>query len=210
MQTQTPIPTSLNQHKLDRIATILRWGGLVSFCLQFILAAAAALTLAFAMTGRSFSQQVTQTTVPGVVGGVSTQGVTPGLGIGIFWAVFGVIALLVNLYVAFRLMRFARRLRNVNAAVHPKKADVMQVLKVGVIAGLIGMLFTILGGGATLGLLLSKAIAQPQGVAIYDPVRIIRSLDILVALANMNGIAGNFVATVSTLGLFQWLENQHR
>ncbi len=207
---ETPIPTSLNQHKLDRIATVLRWVGLASFCLQFVLTAAAALTLAFAITGRSFSQQLTPTTVPGVPGGVPTGGVTPGLGIGIFWGVFGVVVLLANLYIAFRLTRFARRLRNLNASVHPKKAEVLQVLKVGVIAGFIGMLVTILGGGATLGLLLSKAIAQPQGVAIYDPARIIRSLDILVALANMNGIAGSFVAAVSTLGLFQWIENQHR
>ncbi|MBW4419476.1 MAG: DUF3611 family protein [Myxacorys californica WJT36-NPBG1] len=208
MQTQTP--TSLNQHKLDRIATVLRWAGLASFCLQFILTAAAALTLVFAITGRSFSQQVSQTTVPGVPGGVPTEGVTPGLGIGIFWAACGVVVLLANLYFAFRLTRFARRLRNPNANVHPKKAEVLQVLRVGVITGLIGMLVTILGGGATLGLLLSKAIAQPQGVAIYDPARIIRSLDVLVAIANMNGIAGNFVATTSTLGLFQWIENQHR
>lgn len=38
-------------------------------------------------------------------------------------------------------------------------------------------------------MLLSKSIAQPQGVAIYDPTRIIRALDIFVAIANMSGIA---------------------
>lgn len=76
------------------------------------------------------------------------------------------------------------------------------------IVGLIGMLLSILGGGATLGVLLSKSVAQPQGVAIYDPTRIIRSLDIFVALANMNAIAAHFVGTVTSLSLLNWLHRQ--
>jgi hypothetical protein len=78
----------------------------------------------------------------------------------------------------------------------------------GAIAGLVGMLLTILGGGATLGVLLAKSIAQPQGVAIYDPNRIIRSLDIFVAMANMNGIAAHFIGTATSLGLLNWLYRQ--
>ncbi|GAB1539440.1 hypothetical protein NUACC21_21060 [Scytonema sp. NUACC21] len=81
----------------------------------------------------------------------------------------------------------------------------MQLLRIGVIAHLVGMLLFILGGGAGLGVLLSKSIAQPQGVAIYDPSRIIRSLDIFVAMSNMNGIAAHFIGTVTSLGLFNWL-----
>jgi hypothetical protein len=53
--------------------------------------------------------------------------------------------------------------------------------------------------------LLSKSIAQPQGVAIYDPTRIIRALDIFVAIANMRGIAAHFVGTGASAGLFIWL-----
>ncbi|WP_414858394.1 DUF3611 family protein [Phormidesmis priestleyi] len=33
-----------------------------------------------------------------------------------------------------------------------------------------------------------------------------RSVDVLVAMANMNGIAGHFVATVAALGLTSWLD----
>jgi hypothetical protein len=70
------------------------------------------------------------------------------------------------------------------------------------------MLLTILGGGAALGVLLAKSIAQPQGMAIYDPTRIIRSLDVFVAMANMIGITGHFVGTIGSLGLFNWLHRQ--
>ncbi|MCY7279246.1 MAG: DUF3611 family protein [Phormidesmis sp. CAN_BIN44] len=33
-----------------------------------------------------------------------------------------------------------------------------------------------------------------------------QSVDVLVAMANMNGIAGHFVATVAALGLTSWLD----
>ncbi len=61
------------------------------------------------------------------------------------------------------------------------------------------MLLTILG------VLLSKAIAQPQAMTIYNPTRVIRSIDIMVAMANMSGITAHFVGTVDSLSVFKWL-----
>ena len=200
MQT-LPEAHSRDSHKLQRIATALRLVGWASFWLELVLAAASGLVLAFAISGRNF----TQLSAPSPGGGVA-QGVTPSLGIGIFWATCGLAVLLFNLYLAFRYTRFARRLRNSNPTVPPKKADVMQVLRLGVIVGLVGLAVSILGGGASLGMLLSKSISQPQGVAIYDPSRIIRSVDVFVAMANMNGIAGHFVATIAALGLHSGID----
>jgi Protein of unknown function (DUF3611) len=111
-----------------------------------------------------------------------------------------------SVYLAFRQTRYAKRLRHPNSALYPSKTEVLKFLKLGVIVGLVGLALTILGGGATLSVLLAKSIAQPQGVAIYDPSRIIRSLDILVAMANMNGIAAHFVGLITSLGLFKWLQ----
>jgi hypothetical protein len=54
----------------------------------------------------------------------------------------------------------------------------------------------------------AKSISQPPGVAITDPERIIRALDVFVAVANINGIAGNFVGVVTSLGLFDWAHRQ--
>lgn len=192
--------------KLGRVAAVLRIAGWVGLWIQLGLAAASSLMLVFAISGRNFSQA----TAPVLGGGIArvSEGTTPGLGIGVFWAVCGVLALLFTIYLAFGLTRLAKRLRNPDPAVHPKKAEVIRVLRLGAIAGLVGMLLTILGGGATLGVLLAKSIAQPQGVAIYDPNRIIRSLDIFVAMANMNGIAAHFIGTATSLGLLNWLYRQ--
>ena len=205
MQTQSEAHTL--SHKRDRIANILRLVGWVSLWLQLGLGAACSLMLLFAISGRNFSQTATPTpSVPGVSGVVnSTQGTTSGTGVGIFWAVCGVLALLFSVYLTFRLTRFARRLRNPNLEIQPKKAEVTQLLRIAAIAGLVGMLLTILGGGSSVGVLLDKSIAQPQGVALYDPNRIIRSLDIFVVMANMTGIAAHFIGTVTALGLINWL-----
>jgi hypothetical protein len=201
MQTQSEVHT-LNP-KIERIANILRLVGWVSLWLQLGLGATSVLMLIFAISGRSFSQAVTP--APGLPIRTYTQSTTPGLSISIFWGICGILAILFTLYLAFRLTRFAKRLRNPNPALHPPKAEVMKILRVAVIAGFVGMLLTILGTGSSLGVLLSKSIAQPQGVAIYDPNRVIRSLDIFVAMASMSGITAHFVGTVASLGLFNWL-----
>lgn len=204
---QTSTESSTLDSKRERVATVLYLAGWFGFWIPLGLAAASGLLLVFAISGRNFNQAVAP--IPGVAVGNFSPALTPGIGIGIFWAICGILVLLFNVYLAFRHTRFGKRLRNPNSSLHPKKADVLQILRLGVITGLVGMLLNILGGGATLGVLLAKSIALPQGViANYDPNRFIRSLDIFVALANMNGIAANFIPTVASLGLFNWLHRQ--
>lgn len=194
------------ESKLEKIGNVLRLTGWIGLSAQIGFGAIAVLMLMFAIAGRSFSQAAALPpgAVPGVVANVN-RGTTPGIGIGIFWAVCGILALLVGIYFAFRQTRLARRLRHADTMKHPTKAEVMNVLRLSAIVGLVGMLLTVLGGGATLGVLLSKSIAQPQGVAIYDPTRGIRSIDIMVAMANMSGIAAHLVGTVASLSVFEWL-----
>lgn len=188
--------------KLERIGNVLRLTGWVGLSLQIGFGAISVLLLMFAIAGRSFSQNTA--VLPGV--GVNVNpGTAPGIGVGIFWAVCGILALLGGIYLAFLQTRFSKRFRHADTMKHPAKSEVMNVLRLGAIVGLVGMLLTILGGGATLGVLLSKAISQPQGVAIYDPTRMIRSIDIMVAMANMSGIAANFVGAVASLSVFEWL-----
>lgn len=201
MQT-TPEPDLLTSRQLERTANVLRLTEWLLFWVQLGLAIASGIMLVFAASGRNFSQAVT-TPVPGAVR--TWQGTTPGLGIGIFWAVCGIIALFVSLYFAFRLTRLARRLRHPNPTVHPRRADVVRLLRLGTIVSLVGLLLAIIGGGATLSVLLVKSIAVPQGVAVYNPTRLIRPLDIFVAMANMNAIAAHFVGMATSLGLYRWL-----
>lgn len=190
--------------KLERISKVLGIVGWSSLWVQAGFGAASILMLLFAITGRSFNQAVTPR--PGVpVAGGYTQGTTPGSGGIIFWAVCGVLVLLFSVFMAFRITRYAKRLRNPDSAVHPKKAELMQLLKIAAIAGFIGMLLTIIGSSSSLSVLLAKSITEPQGVAIYDPTRTIRPIDIFGAIANMSGIVSHFIGTSAAAGLFIWL-----
>ncbi|MBA2747749.1 MAG: DUF3611 family protein [Tatlockia sp.] len=194
------------ESKLEKVGNILRLTGWLGLSVQIGFGVISLLMVVFAIAGRNFSRA---TALPsGITLGVAVpvnQGVTPGIGIGSFWAVCGILALLAGIYIAFRQTRLARSLRHADTLKHPIKAEVITVLRLSAIVGLVGMLLTILGGGATLGVLLSKAIAQPQGVAIYDPTRVIRSINIMVAMTNMSGITAHFVGTVASLGVFEWL-----
>ena len=191
--------------RIEQIAVVLRIAGWSSFVIQTGLAAASSVLLLLAISGRTFNQAIVAP--PGVPGTAitSTQATTPGLGIGIFWAVCGIFVLLFGIYLAFRLVRFSKRLQNPDPLIHPKRAKVMQVLRLAALTGCAGMLLTILGTGTTIAVLLAKSVAQPQGVAIYDPNRIIRSLDVFVAAANTTGITAHFVGAIAALGVFYWL-----
>ncbi|MBE9036217.1 DUF3611 family protein [aff. Roholtiella sp. LEGE 12411] len=168
------------------IGNTVRFTGWLTFWVQLGLAAVSALALLFAYTGRGFTQQP-----------------NAGLGVGIFWAVCGVVVLLFSMYWDFRYTRIGKSLENPNPALHPSKADTVGVIRLGVFLGLVGILLTILGAGATVAVLVAKSISQPPGVAITDPYKIIRALDVFVVLANINGIAAHFVGTVTSLWLLE-------
>lgn len=206
MHTTSVSPTRALDPKVERLALALKVAGWVCFWVLLAFAIATSLILTFAISGRTFSQEVAVQSAPGVT--EVSQAATPGLGVGIFWAVVGVVVLLVSIYLAFRYTRFARRFRSPDPALHPHKQEVLAIFRWGIIVGLAGLVVTILGGGASIGVLLTKSIAQPQGVAIYDPSRIIRSLDVFVALANMNGITAHFISMATALGMYTWLDKQ--
>lgn len=170
---------------IQGIATHFRITGWISLCIQSLVFILSGIALLFAISGRSLSDT------------------TAGTGIGIFWALCGIITLCIGIYLAFRYTRVAKGLLAPNPDLHPKKADTVKLIRVGVIVGLVGMLLTILGAGATLGLLIQKSLALPQGGAVYnyDPKKLIRAFDIFVEMANIVGISAHFAGTVASLWL---------
>ncbi|MBD2448574.1 DUF3611 family protein [Nostoc sp. FACHB-152] len=189
MQTETEVRTVAPS--LQGIGNTIRLTGWVTFWIQLGLAVVSGITVLFAYTGRNFTDQP-----------------NAGLGIGVFWAIAGIIALLFSVYWDFRYTRLGKRLGNPNHALHPSKADTIAALRLGLIVSLVGILLTLLGTGSTLGVLVAKSISQPPGVAITDPNKIIRALDVFVAVANINGITAHFIGTVASLWLIERV-NKH-
>ena len=177
--------------EIRKIANAFRLFGWIGFWVQLGLASVSVLALLFAASGRNFSPD------PGT-----------GIGIGIFWALCGVLVLCPTIVFAFRYTRIAKGLlREPDAHLHPRKVDTVRLLRLGVILGFAGMLLAIIGSGTSIGVLVAKTVSQPPGMAITDPNRIVRALDVFVVLANLNIIAAHFVGTVSSIWL---LDRIHR
>jgi hypothetical protein len=197
MHTESEVRLHEHQHqqsaiapKLQDIGKTIRLTGWITLWVQLGLTIVSGLALLFAATGRDFSQQP-----------------NAGLGIGIFWGLAGILALLFSVYWNYKYTRFGKQLLNPNPALHPSKADTVRAIRLGIVAGLVGILISILGAGATVGVLVAKSVSQPPGVAITDPYRIIRAMDVFVEVANINSIFAHFIGTVGSLWL---LEKAHQ
>ena len=177
---------------LQRVAMSLRTFGGISFWLQLILGVVSLFVLVFA-------------TISGSVGRNTSQA-NQGTGFGVFFAICGLVTLGVGAYFAFRYTRISKDLLESNAAARPSKADTLQIIRLGLIVNLVGMLLTIVGAQAIIGSILAKSFAQPQGAVgvggIVDLNRFVQPLDLFVVQANTNTIAAHFVGITASLWLF--------
>lgn len=178
------IPPAIRQ-----IATNFRLTGWISFWSQLVLGVVSTVVLIVA----NFSRGT----------GDATGASKVGTGFGVFFAVCGLVALGISIYWAFRYVRIARQLRDPNTSLRPSKADTIQLLQLGIMLNLVGMLLTIVGAEAIVGGLIARSIAQPQAYPLYgnNAIPIIRPLDFFVVQANTNTIAGHFAGLVSSFWL---------
>lgn len=173
----------------QQFAVVFRLAGWISFWIQLVLGVVSTLILLAASFSRDVGPQAQR---------------SPGTGAGIVLAVSGVVTLGLSVYLAFRYTRIARRLQSSNSNNRPRKADTIQVLRLGLIVNLVGMLLTILGAQAIAGTLIIRSLSIPQsglGAAIYNPQQLIRPLDIFVVQANTNTVAAHFAGLTVSLFL---------
>jgi uncharacterized membrane protein YidH (DUF202 family) len=163
----------------------------ISFWVQLALGAVSSFALLLAIFSRNSTVQTTTNSV---------------MGFGVFLGIIGILVLCFRLYWANRYRRLDKLLQSPNRELHPRKEEVIQVLQIGLIVSLIGLLLAFLASEVTVIVVLSKALALPQGVAVYRPENVIRSLDLLVVLANVNLMGSHLVGGATSLGLLNWLE----
>lgn len=180
-----PVPTK------QKFAATFRVVRPISFWVQLALGAVSSFTLLLAIFSRNATVQTTTNSV---------------MGFGVFLGIMGILVLCFRLYWANRYRRLGKILQSPNRELHPRKDEVIQVLQVGLIVSFLGLLLAFLASELTVIVVLSKALALPQGVAVYRPENVIRSLDLLVVLANVNLIGSHLVGSVTSLGLLNWLD----
>lgn len=181
----TPKKKAVSHTNAHNLANHLRWVGWIGFWLQLGLAVVAGLSLLFAWSGRNFADEEVK-----------------GIGIAIFLASIGLIAVALNIYLSFRYTRIGKRIIDPQTKPQLSRSDTVNLLRLGLLIGFTGMFLNLLGAGSGIGVQIAKVVSQPPGVAITDPSNIIRALDVYVVAANVNGIAANFFGILISIWLF--------
>ncbi|MBW4622792.1 MAG: DUF3611 family protein [Cyanosarcina radialis HA8281-LM2] len=130
------------------------------------------------------------------------------IGFSIFLAVAALIAVGFRVYWALRYTRMAKRLQQPDPTLHPKREEVIRVLRIGLIVSLAGLVLAFGASEITTVAVLAKSLAQPQGVAVYDPEKIVRGMDLFLILADVNLIGAHILGSVASLGLLDWITKE--
>jgi Protein of unknown function (DUF3611) len=178
---------------LEKIARAFRFYGWVGFWVQIVMAFLATIALLFTISGQAFSTDSTS-----------------GPGVAIFWAICGIGVLVVSILFNVRYIRISKGLRHEpGALLHPHKKGAIRLLRLGAFLGIAGMLLALLGSGTSVGVLVAKTVSQPPGIAITDPNKIVRAMDVFVVLANITLIAAHLAGTVIAFWLLDRIHHYH-
>lgn len=171
-----------------RASTNLTTVGNLGFWIQIVVGAFAVVTFLFASMGLTVGQDRTS----GIEGGI-------------FSAFVSLIFLGVAIYFSVRYRRLGRELQNVDAPSHPRRADILKIVRWGLIVNLIGMGFAIIGAASVSGIVLIKSLSIPQGTLAANPKQFVQSIDLLAIQANTNTIIAHFTGLLSSLWLLDRL-----
>jgi hypothetical protein len=172
---------------IQQISSDLRTIGRISFWLQLVLGVISAVLLSF-----------------GTLILLSSNQRTKGIEVGILAAIAGVVILAIAIFFTRRYMQYSKDILSPDPKERPKKKDTLQLIKTGLIFNLVGMLLTIFGAEALVGIILQKSLLIPQATITADPNKFINSADVLIVQANTNSIAAHFAGLVCSL----WLLNR--
>lgn len=138
----------------------------------------------------------------------SRSATNSGTGFGIFIIMFSLIALGFRVYWAWRYRRLAKKLQRVDPAVQPTRAEIIEVLRIGLVASLVGLFLAFIASEISLVSLVATAIARPQGVAVYEREQVIKVADLFLILAQLNILGAHFFGSANSLGLLSWISKE--
>ena len=138
----------------------------------------------------------------------SRSATSSGTGVGTFVAMFSLLALAFRVYWAWRYRKLATRLQRVDPDIQPSRIEVIEVLRIGLIASFVGLFLGLVASEISLVSLVAGAIARPQGVAVYEREQVIKIADLLLVLAQFNILGAHFFGCANSLGLLSWISKE--
>ncbi len=159
-----------------KLAKKLNLFGWIGFWAQLLIALLSTPLLIFAAMGR----------------GINPGG--PDLGDALSWGAASLLLLGAAVFLDFHHTRVSLRLaRNPAHYLSPENHAAFGFLGVASIIGALGAILAFAGVGMSISLLIAKTVSQPPGIAITDPNRIVRALDVFTLLLNFNLLFAHFL-----------------
>lgn len=185
LKSRSPVPSK--QEFANRFRLLAK----ISYWIHLFLGAVSGIILLLVIFSRSFSE--TNSTV---------------IGLSLFFSFSAIIALGFRVYWALRYSSLAKRLQNPNTSLHPKRQEIIGVLRIGLIVSLVGLLLAFLASEISTVATLAKAVAKPQSVAVYEREKVVRTLDLLLIFANVNILGAHFLGSVDSFIMFDWITKE--
>lgn len=138
----------------------------------------------------------------------TTDSSSTGISLSIFIAILSLVALGFRVYWAWRYSQLAKQLQRAIPTSQPSRTEIIQVLRIGLIASLIGLFLAFIASEISLVSLVAGAIARPQGMALYEREQVVKIADLLLVLAQLNILGAHFFGSASSLGLLSWLSKE--
>lgn len=138
----------------------------------------------------------------------TTEESSTGAGLSIAIALFSLFALGFRVYWAWRYRQLAKKLQRSNPTAQPSRTDIIQILRIGLLASLIGLFLAFIAAEINLVSLIAGAIARPQGIAVYEREQVVKIADLLLILAQVNILGAHFFGSVNSLGLLNWISKE--
>lgn len=190
MSRNSEITSSLPPAVQKVSSNLQRWG-FVGFWAQLVLGIVSIVTLLFSTPVLFESKES-----------------NPANQFGILCAFLSIIMLSIAVFgFYFRYKKIAKQIENPEPKLRPKKSDTIQLIKIGLILNLVGILLAILGAEALVGLALGKSLTLAPQLIGPDPKNYVNSLDLLIIQANTNTITAHFAGIVSSLLLLDRISN---
>jgi uncharacterized protein DUF3611 len=168
----------------QRLGKNLRLFGWIGFWLQVVLAVISALLLAFAATGRALN--------PG----------TAWFGSAFDWGGYGFLLLCFAVLIDFYYTRASHKVvSRPDFYFNQKNRGAFWFLGTGMLTGLLGVFISFTGVILSISLLIAKTISVPPGTMIMDTTQIIRAIDVIALVANINLLVAHSIGTGITLWL---------
>ncbi|PSF38419.1 hypothetical protein C7H19_05385 [Aphanothece hegewaldii CCALA 016] len=124
-------------------------------------------------------------------------------GVGSFWAVGGLFVLLLSIYFAWRYFSLGKSLKIKDSSERPKRVEIQQLIKQGLIINLVGMFLSLIGTQSSVGDALIKSFSQ-TGSNVVQGGCILNSANIFDIQANTAIFTVHFIGIAISL----WLLNR--